>query len=131
MGQFSWITQDTNEAIRESYGCDDKYKMRAFMHDNKGNVWEEKSYEGYGVFGGKDFYELLAEMNGVKISKEDIDKHTYGDNEKAKYTAIIRGKGIDLAFGKEPFISPNLTRNREWEWKNRSPKEDPNQGWGK
>ena len=62
MGQFSWITQDTFESIRNNLKG---YKSRAFMHDNKGNVWEEKEYEGYGVFGGKDFYQLLAEMNNA------------------------------------------------------------------
>jgi len=35
------------------------------MRDNKGNVWVEEDYEGYGRFGGKDYYELLAEMNGL------------------------------------------------------------------
>ena len=34
------------------------------MHDDKGNKWLEKNYEGYGEFGGKDYYELLDQMNG-------------------------------------------------------------------
>lgn len=63
MGQFSWITQDTGEVIRESYGCSEEHLTTAYLWDNKGNVWEEKNYEGYGEFGGKDFYQLLAEMN--------------------------------------------------------------------
>ena len=116
MGQFSWITQDTEEAIRESYGCDDERLTTAYMHDNKGNIWEEKSYEGYGVFGGKDFYQLLAEMNNVNGLTGDAKKD--------------RNLGIDLAFGDKPFISPNLTRNKEWNWINKEPESDPNQGWG-
>lgn len=30
-----------------------------------GRVFTEERYEGYGEFGGKDFYELLAELNGL------------------------------------------------------------------
>jgi hypothetical protein len=38
------------------------------MTDNKGNQYREDNYEGYGVFGGKDYYILLAEMNGCDLS---------------------------------------------------------------
>lgn len=117
MGQFSWITQDEGTSIRESYGCDDKYLISAYMHDNKGNVYEEKNYEGYGVFGGKDFYQLLAEMNNLAVNgDEDHD----------------RSLGIDLYFNEEgiKFISPNLTRHKSWNWIPDAPKDDPNQGWG-
>lgn len=115
MGQFSWYTQDTMEAIRESFGCEDEYLTTAYLHDNKGNVWKEKRYEGYGVFGGKDFYVLVAEMNGYEDLVDEDEK---------------RSKGIDLSFGDEPFLSPNLTRHKRWEWVNRAPMDDPNQGWG-
>jgi len=111
MGQFSWITQDTNEAVRESYGCDKVKLTTAYLHDDKGNLWKEKLYEGYGEFGGKDFYVLLAEMNGMK----GLD---------------LRTKGIGLAFSDVPHKSPNITRNREWEWIDLAPELDPNQGWG-
>jgi hypothetical protein len=37
-----------------------------YMVDDKGNTWKEDNYDGYGVFGGKDYYELLAEMNGAE-----------------------------------------------------------------
>lgn len=116
MGQFSWITQDTNEAIRECYGCEDTSLTTAYMHDNKGNVWEETKYEGYGVFGGKDFFQLVAEMNNAQGLTGDVDKDR-----------II---GIDIYHGKESFISPNLTRKKEWNWVNEKPEDDPNQGWG-
>jgi hypothetical protein len=46
-----------------------------------GRVFTESDYEGYGVFGGKDFYELLAELNGL------------GSNRDA---------GIDLSFDGNP-----------------------------
>jgi hypothetical protein len=79
------------------------------MTDNKGNKWTENDYEGYGEFGGKDFYSLLSEMNGGN-----------GD----------RDHGIDLWFGKEPFLSPNLTEDPTHEWTNEErPYDCPNQGW--
>jgi len=117
MGQFSWITQDTNEAIRESYGCEVKSLTTAYMHDNKGNVWEEFSYEGYGQFGGKDYYQLLAEMNSLAVNG-DVDHD--------------RLLGIDLAYNDKDikFISPNLTRHKDWKWIDEIPEDDPNQGWG-
>ena len=117
MGQFSWITQDTKEAIREIYGCSDEQFTTAYMHDNKGNVWEEKEYEGYGVFGGKDYYQLLAEMNNIEGLTGDVDHD--------------RELGIDLVFvSDKPFIAPNLTRSKSWKWINEEPESDPNQGWG-
>jgi hypothetical protein len=51
------------------------------MMDDKGNVWTEDNYEGYGEFDGKDYYELLAEMNGQPSE---------------------RGYGIELAFKNSP-----------------------------
>jgi len=115
MGQFSWITQDTFESIRNNVEGREARKAKAFMHDNKGNIWEEKNYEGYGVFGGKDFYQLLAEMNNLEGLTGDVDND--------------RNLGIDLAYGNKPYISPNLTRRKEWTWTWKSPKECPNQGW--
>ena len=105
MGQFSWITQDTGEAIRECYGCNDGNLTTAYMHDNKGNVWEEKSYEGYGVFGGKDYYQLLAEMNNAKGLTGDVDNDRliginlfYGTSSiRHKETGkIYKSRGIDF-----------------------------------
>lgn len=102
MGQFSWITQDTRKSISSLK------PFEVTMTDNKGNKWTEKNYEGYGDFDGKDFYSLLSEMNGGN-----------GD----------RNHGIDLWFGSEPFISPNLTENKDHKWVNRSPEDCPRQGW--
>jgi len=87
MGFFSWKTQDTDKSIANNYSIRKAFKVD--MIDNKGNVWTENNYEGYGVFGGKDFYELLAEMNGFT---SDLT----GDS----YTDAAREFGIDLAFSK-------------------------------
>ena len=75
MGFFSWNTQDTHRSIANAYS--ELPTFRVVMTDNQGNQFVEENYEGYGVFGGKDYYELLSEMNG-------------GDGD--------RSHGIDLAF---------------------------------
>lgn len=106
MGFFSWKTQDTNYSIPNQYSPRETFTV--FMHDNKGNVWEEKNYEGYGVFGGKDFYELLAEMNGLE-SDRDL--------------------GIDIAFSGKPYLSPNLTETKNWNWIDIEPENCPDQGF--
>ena len=85
MGFFSWNTMDTDNSIANEHS--NRKTFRVQMMDNKGNVWTEDSYDGYGRFGGKDFYELLAEMNGFESDKT-------GD----EYTDEARGFGINLAF---------------------------------
>ena len=116
-GQFSWFTSDTLAQI----GSERQNTITVYMFDNKGNRWEEKKYEGYGVFGGKDYYELVAEMNGY-----DADRTT----------------GIDLAFGKKKSkvhgkmgktIFPALVENKNYNWKRhdftKESEQDPNQSW--
>ena len=85
MGFFSWKTMDTDTSISNNYSSRGSFKVE--MLDDKGNVWTEPNYEGYGVFGGKDYYELLAEMNGVT-----------SDLEGEAYTDYMRGVGISIAF---------------------------------
>jgi hypothetical protein len=106
MGMFSWYTQDTNKRIVANQ------EKTIIMTDMFGNKWVEECYEGYGEFGGKDFYELLAEMNGLGSDRE---------------------KGIELAFeyasGYNPFaIFPSLTENGEY-MKGVAPTMDDNQGF--
>lgn len=62
MGFFSWHTCDTNESIANQYSNRPTFTVHMITPD--GRVFTEKNYDGYGEFGGKDFYELLAELNG-------------------------------------------------------------------
>lgn len=105
MGFFSFITQDTNRSIANRHSKRPTFKV--YMIDNKGNKWEESNYGGYGDFGYKDFFELLAEMNGKKTREE----------------------GIDLYYGDDPFISPNLVEDPNAEWINEAPERCDNQGY--
>ena len=91
MGFFSWRTQDTDKSIANNYSIRKVFKVD--MIDNKGNVWTENNYEGYGLFGGKDYYELLAEMNGV-VERDKVEL------QGEAYTDYMRGEGINLAFSK-------------------------------
>lgn len=117
MGFFSWHTQDTNKSIANQYS--DRPTFTVFMLDDKGNSWVEDNYEGYGEFGGKDFYELLAEMNGVEIEK---DIENYHDK--------LRAAGISLAFSGEPFKSPNLVEKKTgWEYIESEPESCRAQGY--
>lgn len=113
MGFFSWMTQDTDKSIASSYS--NKPTFTVHMLDDKGNVWKEENYEGYGEFGGKDYYELLSEMNGGT-----------GD----------RGEGISMAFdgdgtGRNPSVKhPNLVEVvRGWEYTPEAPLSCPDQGY--
>ena len=67
MGFFSWHTQDTDRSIANRYSVRATFPVD--MVDDKGNVWHEPDYDGYGNFGGKDYYELLAEMNGLESDR--------------------------------------------------------------
>jgi len=105
MGLFSWKTQDTGESIPASGST--RKTFTVYMSDGK-TTWKEDDYEGYGEFGGKDYYELLDEMNG-------------GDGD--------RGKGIDLAFDekKGDIKSPSLTTNAHFY--DEEPEQCEHQGW--
>lgn len=127
MGVFSWMTMDTNKSIPNN-SCDRK-TFKVYMIDDKGNVWEESNYEGYGVFGGKDFYTLLAEMNGLTCDKYEKDSKEW-NNE-------MRSLGIDLAYSKDPNRGdhtpgvkyPNLVRSlTNWTYLEAGPASCPDQG---
>ena len=112
-GQFSWMTQDTGQQI----GSQEENMIPVYMFDDKGKYYYESNYDGYGEFGGVDYYELLDKMNG-------------GDGD--------RSRGIDLAFEKiktdSEILYPALVaKPREFDYKThdftQQPKNDPNQSW--
>lgn len=139
MGQFSWFTMDTHRRIVNGE------ERTVYLVDDKGNKWKENCYEGYGVFGGKDFYELLAEMNGYSYTEcgDNSGCITCPDGHKVisdRVTEEFRSIGIDLAFGCDesgvseypygdnPNIKwPSITENGEYI--DDIPESDPDQGF--
>lgn len=126
-GQFSWMTQDTGEQI----GSEKENRITVYMYDNEGNQYKEDKYDGYGEFGGMDYYELLAKMNGY--SEEDLEEVKGPFKE-------MRQLGIDLAFGKlktkdkgRKVLFPVLVEDPKFLWKRHNftqePESDPNQSW--
>ena len=69
MGFFSWNTCDTGESIANN--CSGRETFEVHMITPDGRVFTEKDYDGYGIFGGKDFYDLLGELNGVQGDRCD------------------------------------------------------------
>ena len=106
MGFFSWKTQDTGKSIANNHST--RMTFDVWMHDDKGNKWRERDYAGYGEFGGKDYYELLAEMN-------DLPSDRY--------------EGIRLAYSGKSYKSPNLTESEDWEYVNEQPSNCEHQGF--
>ena len=126
-GQFSWMTQDTGDQI----GSEPQNKIDVYMYDNQGNSWKERDYEGYGEFGGMDYYDLVATMNGY--TEEDV-KTMKGSFKE------LRQLGIDLAFGKiktkdkkRKTLFPALVTDPRFNWKRhdftQEAESDPNQSW--
>lgn len=67
MGFFSWKTSDTKKSIWNYHSG--RKLITVHMITEDGKVFTESEYGGYGVFGGKDIYELIAEMNGFTMEK--------------------------------------------------------------
>ena len=113
-GQFSWMTQDTGNQI----GSEKQNTIAVTMFDDKGNKWEEKSYDGYGEFGGKDYYELLAQMNGIENPNRQDGIDIAFDKKK------VKGKVLFPALVEDPkrfnFKKHDFTQEAE---------HDPNQSW--
>lgn len=114
MGMFSWFTSDTQQQIR----VDQTFNIH--MTGSDGQVFHlTEVYEGYGVFGGRDYFSYLAELNKLPnlTGDDDDDRHA----------------GIDLYYSSTPHEKPRLFAEIESLKKNvtdfPAPKDDPDQGW--
>ena len=88
MGFYSWMTADTKESIANRHSNRCVFSVVMVLPD--GRKFLEENYEGYGKFGGKDYYEALAEINGMEPD---------------------RIKGIALAHSGKKILWPQLVRN--------------------
>lgn len=92
MGYFSWLTADTKQSIPNIHAHHARAGKTVYMLQPNGEApIEEKRYEGYGVFGGVDAYEWLAEKN---LPKEIVESYRKFDEDEG-----VRDLGIWLATG--------------------------------
>ena len=82
MGFFSFNTQDTKKSIPNIYS--ERHTFKVIMTDNQGNKYIETEYDGYGEFGGVDFYELTDKMNGGKGDRENGINIYFDKNYRSK-----------------------------------------------
>jgi hypothetical protein len=109
MGFHSFKTNDTGTSVSNVYAS--QGSLEVYLKDNQGNVWHEPHYQGYGDFGGKDFYELLAEMNGL-------------GSDRSKGIAMVYDPGR-----RDQIIWPNIDEDRSIDWRNEEPKQCEFQGY--
>lgn len=81
MGQFSWMSQDTNEQIFNDAPAG--FQTVHMVDPRDGTDYVETDYEGYGRFGGMDFYALIVDINKDFILKQYADTG-YLDDDNMK-----------------------------------------------
>ena len=92
MGYFSWLTSDTNKSIpvcREDQFLKETVNGPIYLLCPNGDKLEEKDYHGFGVFGNKDVYELVALWNAPE--------ECYDENGQLLDSSDLRYIGINLA----------------------------------
>ena len=93
MGQFSWKTSDTKRSIHSNGDCGCGFPVAMILPDNSRFI--ENHYEGYGEFGGKDIFEVVAELNGKKDRSEGLDILEINSNVREDYKQVPL-KGTNL-----------------------------------
>ena len=77
MGFFSWKTSDTNVSISNKYSSRGAFPVYLLIPEEFGGGYiEEDDYEGYGIFGGRDAYALVAQWNCPEkcIGEDEADR---------------------------------------------------------
>jgi len=116
MGQFSWITSDTDQSVL----CDGSVRSKMLSPD--GREFPEHNYEGYGVFDGMDYFDLVAELNGKETRQEGIDLLFQGDNRSGVAIVAASEYGVKL-----PKI---VSIDAKGSWEDYAHSEScPEQGW--
>ena len=94
MGFFSWNTCDTGESIANKYSTRPTFKVHMIAPD--GRVFTENDYEGYGEFGGKDFYDLVCELNGRPADRDSAIDLCFKNNPNGDNTpGVIYPKFVE------------------------------------
>lgn len=94
MGFFSWKTSDTDKSISNVYSARGAFPVYVLIPEEfGGGSIKEKCYGGYGEFGGRDIYALVAQWNRPAECK-CADGNFHPDEK-------IRDIGIDIACGSQ------------------------------
>lgn len=108
MGSFSWYASDTKRAIRSH----NPFPVYALLPD--GDPLLEKSYEGYGEFGGQDIYELVADWNRKYLAEHPgflVRQHGHVWSEEMHSYLPVGPKRVD-EFPWYPLYA-DLTKSRK------------------
>ena len=126
MGFFSFHTNDTGEPIYNAHQ-NARPCRPVFMLLPDGQMFTELYYNGYGVFGGYDFYAVVAILNRPDLTWEDLRE--LPDDELQR----LREIGIDMAFNSAKYdglMWPNLIHNPcGYTWRNEKPRDHSGQGF--
>jgi len=75
MGFFSFMTADTKKSITNVHARSGALPVAVLIPEEYGGgIIEERSYDGYGRFGGRDVFELIAEWNYQHIDVSALKK---------------------------------------------------------
>ena len=108
MGFFSFKTIE-GKSISNAFSSKGAFKV--YMLSNK-KQYMERAYQGYGVFGDKDFFVLTYEMN----TKKKVDPNNQ------KEIDIARDKGMKIFESDDNnTIFPIFTTDKHRKWENKKP----------
>lgn len=114
---FSLIAQDTKRScmIKQS-----NLHHTYYLHDNKGNSWCEPAYTGNGIFGGKNFFTLCAEMNMDIVNSFYVHNSTNTLYKKLNLThEQLESIGMEIYLNythdsDKNVKYPNITETDDW-----------------
>ena len=148
MGQFSWIYSDTGEQVLDGKRADTFLLVPEPFQAKYGRVIYESCYDGYGMFGAFDVYDLIPEWNREMIPEivRRIKNHTWGckaDKKELKnLMAYYNGEEIDCklrhlgiimaCYDEDNFALeyPIKITTKTMNYADVDPSQgDPNQGW--
>ena len=72
---FSWLTADTQQSIPNMYSGHRNAGKKVYLLLPNGERIEESEYSGYGDFGSRDAYEVLAEQNFSHMDEYNTLSH--------------------------------------------------------